>query len=63
MRQSNRQTPDLHDLYAKAMAELEQARGMPPGPERTEAMKKAGILRNAAEIRGLFVAKRGRPAQ
>lgn len=45
------------------MAELEQARGMPPGPERTEAMKKAGILRNAAEIRGLFVAKRGRPAQ
>jgi hypothetical protein len=42
---------------------LEAARLMPPGPERTEAMKKAGILRNAADIQGIFFAKRGRPAK
>jgi hypothetical protein len=32
-------------------------------PEKTEALKKAGILRNAADIHGLFFAKRGRPAK
>ena len=41
----------------------EIARDLPPGPERTEAMKKAGIIRNAADIQGLFFAKRGRPAK
>lgn len=51
------------DLEAEAVAALEQARTMPPGPERTEAMKKAGILRNAADLRGVFFAKRGRPAK
>ena len=49
------------DLDAKAAAALEAAREMPPGSERTEAMKQAGILRNAADIQGLFFAKRGRP--
>jgi hypothetical protein len=49
------------DLEAEASAALEEARTMPPGPERTEAMKKAGILRNAADLRGVFFAKRGRP--
>jgi hypothetical protein len=51
------------DLEADALAALEEARAMPPGPERTEAMKKAGILRNAADLRGVFFAKRGRPAK
>jgi hypothetical protein len=51
------------DLEAKALAALEQARTMPPGPERIEAMKKAGILRNAVELQGIFFAKRGRPAK
>jgi hypothetical protein len=51
------------DLEAEALAALEGARTMPPGPERTEAMKKAGILRNAADLRGVFFAKRGRPAK
>jgi hypothetical protein len=54
---------DKLDLEAEAIAALEEARAMPPGPERTEAMKKAGILRNAADLRGLFFAKRGRPAK
>jgi len=50
------------DLEAEASA-LEAARSMPPGPERNEAMKKAGILRTAADLQGVFFAKRGRPAK
>jgi len=49
------------DLEAEALAALESARMMAPGPERTEAMKRAGILRNAAELRDLLFAKRGGP--
>ena len=49
------------DLEAQALTALELARGMEPGPQRTEAMKRAGILRNAADLQGLFFAKRGRP--
>jgi hypothetical protein len=52
---------DAIDLDAKAIEALEKARAMPPGPEKAEALKKAGMLRNAADIRGLFFAKRGRP--
>jgi hypothetical protein len=51
------------DLDAEALAALEKARLLPPGPERTEAMKKAGILRNAADLLGVFFAKHGRPAK
>jgi hypothetical protein len=51
------------DLEAEALAALERARTLPPGPERTEAMKKAGILRNAVELQGIFFAKRGRPSK
>ena len=51
------------ELEAEALTALEQARTMPPGPERNEAMKQAGILRNAAELQGIFFAKRGRPAK
>ena len=46
------------DLEAEALAALEKARGMPRGPERSEAMKTAGILRNAADLRGVCFAKR-----
>ena len=49
------------DLETEAAAALEEARGMPPGPERTEAMKRAVILRNAVDIQGVLFAKRGRP--
>lgn len=51
------------DLETEAALALEEARAMPPGPERTDAMKRAGILRNAADLKGLFIAKRGRPAK
>jgi hypothetical protein len=49
------------DLETEALLALEEARTKAPGPERTEAMKRAGILRNAADMQGLLFAKRGRP--
>jgi hypothetical protein len=49
------------DLETEARAALEVARCMAPGPERTEAMKRAGVLQNAVDIQGLLFAKRGRP--
>jgi hypothetical protein len=36
------------DLEAVALEALEKARALPHGPERTEALKKAGVLQNAA---------------
>jgi hypothetical protein len=52
---------DAIDWDARATEALEKARLMPPGQEKAEALKKAGILRNATDIRGLFVARRSRP--
>lgn len=49
------------DLEVEALTALEKARALPHGPERTEAMKRAGILRNAADMHGLLFAKRGTP--
>ncbi len=40
---------------------LERARLLPPGPERNEALKLAGLLRTSADSRGPVFAKRGRP--
>jgi hypothetical protein len=51
------------DLEAEALAALEKARTMQPGPDRTEAMKRAGILRNAADMQVLLFTKRGRPTK
>jgi hypothetical protein len=52
---------DDPDWDAKAIEALEAARSMPPGKEKSEALKKAGMLRNAADTRGVFFARRGRP--
>jgi hypothetical protein len=52
--------PD-QDLHMEALAALEQARAMPPGPARGEALKRAGLLQKAADMQGLTFAKRGRP--
>jgi len=52
--------PEL-DLDAEAQAALDEARDMPQGSERTTALKKAGILRKAADSHGIIYAKRGRP--
>jgi hypothetical protein len=63
MAHEKKAAPPKIDLEAEALIALEQARNMKPGLERTEAMKRAGVLRNAADLQGLFFAKRGRPAK
>ena len=59
----SRPSHDAPDWDAKATEALENARAMPPGKEKSEALKKAGFLRNAADMQGLFFPKRGRPAK
>jgi hypothetical protein len=53
-RDEKKERPNV-DLEAEALAALDHARAMPQGPERTEALKKAGILRNAADLQGIFL--------
>jgi hypothetical protein len=45
----------------RATDALEEARGMPPGSQRIQALKQAGLLRHAADSQELDFAKRGRP--
>jgi len=52
--------PTQRDLDAADEA-LEAARSMPNGPEKFEALKRAGLLRKAADAAGISFAKRGRP--
>jgi hypothetical protein len=51
-----------HNLDARAVIALDEARGMPPGDERTEATHKAIVLRNAAELHEWLCGKRSAPA-
>ena len=44
-------------LNIRAVAALDRARDMPPGDARAAAMKKAMILRNAAEVLEHFCGK------
>jgi hypothetical protein len=53
--------PPKRDLEAEADEALEAARSMPSGQKKMEALKKAGLLRNAADAGGISFAKRGRP--
>jgi hypothetical protein len=53
--------PPKRDLDAQAEEAFELARSMPGGPEKIEALKKAGLLRKAANAQGISFAKRGRP--
>ena len=48
-------------LDSKADEALEDARKPPHGPERKEALKTAGMLRNAADQYGIIFATKGRP--
>jgi hypothetical protein len=52
-----------HDFEASAEDALAAARNMVPGPERIDALKAAGKLRNAADVYGIIFAKRGRPSR
>ena len=60
-RQESMISGDNRRQNARAMDALEEAREMPPGAPRTEALKKAGLLRRTADSQGLIFAKRGRP--
>jgi hypothetical protein len=54
-------SPDRLEWDNRAADALELARAMPPGPERSEALKQASLLRCTADERGLIFATRGRP--
>lgn len=47
----------LDELNIRAMAALNEAREIPPGVRRAEAMNKATILRNAVELHEHFLGK------
>jgi hypothetical protein len=57
----NRRKSDVRDLNADADEALAVARSMPNGPQRVEALKRAGLLRRAADADGIAFAKLGRP--
>jgi hypothetical protein len=46
------------ELHMQALAALEQARAMPKGSARSEALKRAGLPQNAADMQGLTFASR-----
>ena len=54
-------SPDYRILNAIAVDALQQARGMPPGAQRTSALKKAGLLRRVADCHALIVRKKDKP--
>jgi hypothetical protein len=58
---SNERSPDRHGWFARAAEALEQARKMKPGPERNDALKKAGQLQSAADMMGYLKSKELRP--
>jgi sulfur relay (sulfurtransferase) DsrC/TusE family protein len=55
------QLPDRHDWQARAAEALAKARKMKPGAERNEALKKAGQLQVAADIKGYLASKELQP--
>jgi hypothetical protein len=58
---SNEQSLDRHDGLSRAAEALEKARKMKPGPERNEALKRAGQLQSAADMIGYLKSKELRP--
>jgi hypothetical protein len=60
-KQQRQPSSGSHSHIARATDALEEARGMPPGSQRIQALKQAGLLRHAADSQGLDFAKRGRP--
>jgi hypothetical protein len=54
---THKSRPHSFDWDAKASEALEQAKKLPPGPKRSEAIKKAGQLRVAADMRKLLMPK------
>jgi hypothetical protein len=61
MMKETQRASDHIDQEILAADALEQARLLPPGPERNEALKHASLLRCTVDSRGPVFAKRGRP--
>jgi hypothetical protein len=61
MNDSKGQSPDRQDWLARAAEALEKARRMKPGAERNEALKKAGRLQTAADVKGYLTSKELQP--
>ena len=55
------QSPDRHGWQARAAEALAKARKMKPGPERNEALKKAGQLQSATDMMGYLYSKELQP--
>ena len=51
----------VHNLDDRAAVALGEAQEMPPGNERTEAINKATVFRNAARIHEMLCGKRDAP--
>jgi hypothetical protein len=54
---NQRRSAGNHDWDARASEALANAKRLPPGSERSEAIKKAGQLRVAAEMKDWLTAK------
>jgi len=54
-------SPASRPRDAVAADALQDARDMPAGVQRADALKQAGLLRRVADGHGLIFAKRGRP--
>jgi hypothetical protein len=63
MPRRERNDADIHDSAIRADEALVEALRMPNGAARSEALKKAGQLRLAADKQGIRFAKRGRPSK
>lgn len=63
MRDQRKDFSSKIDLEIEASVALEEARAMPRGCERAQALKKAGTLQNAALSECISFSKRGRPAK
>jgi hypothetical protein len=51
------------DWDAKTVEAVLEAQNLPPGPERTEALKKADQLRNAADVYGYVFSTELKPPE
>jgi hypothetical protein len=54
-------SPDSRSQNANAVDALQEARAMPPGAQRTDSLKKAGLLQRVADSHGLIFTRKGRP--
>jgi hypothetical protein len=57
MKQLTPKGPHSHDWDTRASEALAEAKKLPPGLKRSEAIKEAGLLRVAADMKKLLTAK------